>query len=63
MHVLVEATRLALMDALCFLGDPSHVTLPMETLLHKMYSQRRAQHINMGRFVFLCESVGASMYQ
>ncbi|KAI3368523.1 hypothetical protein L3Q82_025532, partial [Scortum barcoo] len=48
-HVLVEAVCLALKDALCYLGDPDHVTIPLETLLDKSYSQQRAQRISMDR--------------
>ncbi|XP_070765194.1 glutathione hydrolase-like YwrD proenzyme [Enoplosus armatus] len=48
-HVLVEAVCLALTDALCYLGDPDHVTIPLETLLDKSYSQQRAQRIRMDR--------------
>ncbi|KAM4548543.1 glutathione hydrolase-like YwrD proenzyme isoform 2-T2 [Odontesthes bonariensis] len=48
-HVFVEAVRLALTDVLRYLGDPAHVTIPLETLLDKSYSQQRAQHINMDR--------------
>lgn len=48
-HVLVEAVRLALKDAMSYLGDPDHVTIPIETLLDKSYSQQRAQHIVMDR--------------
>ncbi|XP_040897189.1 glutathione hydrolase-like YwrD proenzyme [Toxotes jaculatrix] len=48
-HVLVEAVRLALTDALHYLGDPDHGTLPLQTLLDKSYSHQRAQHINMER--------------
>ncbi|TDH08830.1 hypothetical protein EPR50_G00102070 [Perca flavescens] len=48
-HVLVEAVRLAQIDALCYLGDPDHVTIPLETLLDKSYSHQRAQHISMNR--------------
>uniref|UniRef100_A0A8D3BDU5 Gamma-glutamyltransferase YwrD n=1 Tax=Scophthalmus maximus TaxID=52904 RepID=A0A8D3BDU5_SCOMX len=46
-HVLVESVRLALTDALRYLGDPDHVTIPVETLLDKSYSHQRAQHIRM----------------
>ncbi|XP_074525124.1 glutathione hydrolase-like YwrD proenzyme isoform X2 [Halichoeres trimaculatus] len=46
-HVLVEATRLAQTDAMSYLGDPDHVTIPSETLLDKSYSCQRAQHISM----------------
>ena len=52
-HVFVEAVRLALTDVLRYLGDPAHVTIPLETLLDKSYSQQRAQHINMDRCVLL----------
>uniref|UniRef100_A0A8D0D050 Transmembrane 4 L6 family member 1-like n=1 Tax=Sander lucioperca TaxID=283035 RepID=A0A8D0D050_SANLU len=48
-HVLVEAVRLAQIDALCYLGDPDHVTIPLETLLDKSYSHQQAQHISMDR--------------
>ncbi|XP_070817231.1 glutathione hydrolase-like YwrD proenzyme isoform X2 [Chaetodon trifascialis] len=48
-HVLVEAVRLALTDALRYLGDPDHVTIPLEILLDKSYSHQRAQHISMDR--------------
>lgn len=58
-HVLVEAVRLALKDALRYLGDPDHVTIPLETLLDKSYSHQRAQRISMDRCVCvsLCVSV------
>lgn len=52
-HVLVEAVRLALTDALRYLGDSSHVTIPLETLLDKGYSNQRAQLISTDRCVFL----------
>ncbi|XP_067452391.1 glutathione hydrolase-like YwrD proenzyme isoform X1 [Thunnus thynnus] len=48
-HVLVDAVRLALTDALRYLGDPDHVTIPLQTLLDKSYSHQRAQHISMDR--------------
>ncbi|XP_023147133.2 glutathione hydrolase-like YwrD proenzyme [Amphiprion ocellaris] len=48
-HVLVEAVRLALTDALRYLGDPHHVTIPLDTLLDKSYSHQRAGHISMDR--------------
>nr|XP_020472719.1 uncharacterized protein LOC109969871 isoform X3 [Monopterus albus] len=48
-HVLVEAVRLAQTDAFCYLSDPHHVTLPLETLLDKSYSHQRAQRISMDR--------------
>ncbi|XP_004562154.3 glutathione hydrolase-like YwrD proenzyme isoform X1 [Maylandia zebra] len=48
-HVLVEAVRLALTDALRYLGDSSHVTIPLETLLDKGYSHQRAQLISTDR--------------
>ncbi|KAM6922053.1 glutathione hydrolase-like YwrD proenzyme [Xenentodon cancila] len=48
-HVFVEAVRLAVTDGLCYLGDPAHVTVPLETLLDKSYSRQRAQHISMDR--------------
>ncbi|XP_056271427.1 glutathione hydrolase-like YwrD proenzyme [Pseudoliparis swirei] len=48
-HVLAEAVRLALTDARRYLGDPDHVTIPLETLLDKSYSCQRAQRICMDR--------------
>ncbi|XP_034532850.1 glutathione hydrolase-like YwrD proenzyme [Notolabrus celidotus] len=48
-HVLVEAVRMALTDAMCYLGDPDHVTILLETLLEKSYSHQRAQQISMDR--------------
>ncbi|XP_038571137.1 glutathione hydrolase-like YwrD proenzyme [Micropterus salmoides] len=48
-HVLVEAVRLAQTDTLHYLGDPHHVTIPLETLLDKSYSHQRAQRISMDR--------------
>ncbi|XP_041791903.1 glutathione hydrolase-like YwrD proenzyme [Chelmon rostratus] len=48
-HVLVEAVRLASTDALRYLADPDHVTIPLETLLDKSYSHQRAQRITMDR--------------
>lgn len=55
-HVFVEAVRLAVTDGLCYLGDPDHVTVPLETLLDKSYSRQQAQHIRMDRcaFGFVC---------
>ncbi|XP_068174664.1 glutathione hydrolase-like YwrD proenzyme [Antennarius striatus] len=50
-HVLVEAVRLAMKDASSYLGDPEHVTIPVETLLEKNYSRQRAQHISMDRTI------------
>ncbi|KAM4739730.1 glutathione hydrolase-like YwrD proenzyme isoform 3-T3 [Anableps anableps] len=46
-HVFVEAVRLAQTDAFRYLGDPTHVTVPLESLLAKSHSQERAQHISM----------------
>ncbi|XP_028260440.1 uncharacterized protein LOC114435096 [Parambassis ranga] len=48
-HIFVEAVRLALTDAMCYLGDPDHGTIPLQTLLDKSYSHQRAQHISMDR--------------
>ncbi|KAM9849023.1 glutathione hydrolase-like YwrD proenzyme [Aulostomus maculatus] len=48
-HVLVEAARLALTDSMRYLGDPDHVTVPLQTLLDKSYSQQRAQSVSMDR--------------
>ncbi|XP_034002634.1 glutathione hydrolase-like YwrD proenzyme isoform X8 [Trematomus bernacchii] len=54
-HVLVEAVRLAQTDAVRYLGDPDHVTIPLETLLDKSYSHQRAQRIRMDRCVVMEE--------
>ncbi|XP_071376367.1 glutathione hydrolase-like YwrD proenzyme [Centroberyx affinis] len=48
-HVLVEAVRLALTDALRNLSDPDRVPIPLESLLDKDYSHQRAQRISMDR--------------
>ncbi|KAM8745716.1 glutathione hydrolase-like YwrD proenzyme [Acanthopagrus schlegelii] len=48
-HVLVEAVRLTVADALRYLSDPEHVTIPLEMLLDKSYSQQRTQRISMDR--------------
>lgn len=48
-HLLVEAVRLALADALQNISDPDHVTIPLESLLDKDYSHQRAQQITMDR--------------
>ncbi|KAM3875891.1 glutathione hydrolase-like YwrD proenzyme [Diretmus argenteus] len=48
-HLLVEAVRLALTDALHHLGDPDHTTIPLESLLDKDYSRQQAQRIRMDR--------------
>lgn len=52
-HVLVEAVRLAQTDGLCYLGDPAHTSIPLETLLDKSYSSQRAQLITMDRCVLM----------
>ncbi|KAM9385269.1 glutathione hydrolase-like YwrD proenzyme [Pholidichthys leucotaenia] len=48
-HVLVEAVRLAITDALRYLGDPGHAAIPLEALLHKSYSYQKAQHISIDK--------------
>ncbi|KAF7202756.1 glutathione hydrolase-like YwrD proenzyme isoform X1 [Nothobranchius furzeri] len=48
-HVFVEAVRLAQTDALRYLGDPAHVTIPLESLLDKSYSKQQSQRISMNR--------------
>ena len=66
-HVLVESVRLAMTDGLRYLGDPDHVTIPVETLLDKSYSHRQAQRICTDRCVSVCVrvhvSVSTSVYQ
>ncbi|KAG7280763.1 hypothetical protein CRUP_037693 [Coryphaenoides rupestris] len=46
-HLLVEAVRLALTDALHNISDPDHVTIPLESLLDKGNGRQRAQQISM----------------
>uniref|UniRef100_A0A3Q3AMT2 Glutathione hydrolase-like YwrD proenzyme n=1 Tax=Kryptolebias marmoratus TaxID=37003 RepID=A0A3Q3AMT2_KRYMA len=41
-HAFVEAVRLAQTDAFCYLGDPAHATVPLESLLDKSYSRQQA---------------------
>lgn len=48
-HVLAEAVRLALTDILRYLGDPDHVTVPVEALLDKSYGRSRGQSISLDR--------------
>uniref|UniRef100_A0A1A7WBY6 Gamma-glutamyltransferase YwrD n=1 Tax=Iconisemion striatum TaxID=60296 RepID=A0A1A7WBY6_9TELE len=48
-HVFVEAVRLAQTDALRYLGDPAHGTIPLESLLDKSYSTQQSQRISMNR--------------
>ena len=66
-HVLVEAVRLALSDGQRHLGDPEHVSVPVDALLDKSYGRRRAQRISMNRCACtcarVCVCVGASVYQ
>ncbi|XP_012733403.2 glutathione hydrolase-like YwrD proenzyme [Fundulus heteroclitus] len=48
-HVFAEAARLAQTDAFRYLGDPAHVTVPLESLLAKSYSRQRARLISTDR--------------
>ncbi|XP_020780938.2 LOW QUALITY PROTEIN: glutathione hydrolase-like YwrD proenzyme [Boleophthalmus pectinirostris] len=48
-HIFTEAVRLAQTDVLCYLGDPGHVTVPVDALLDKSYGRLRAQSISMDR--------------
>lgn len=48
-HILAEALRLAQTDVLRYLGDPDHVTVPIEVLLEKSYGRTRAQSISLDR--------------
>lgn len=50
-HILAEALRLAQTDVLRYLGDPDHVTVPIEVLLEKSYGRTRAQSISLDRCV------------
>ncbi|XP_054645726.1 glutathione hydrolase-like YwrD proenzyme [Dunckerocampus dactyliophorus] len=54
-HVLVEAVRLALTDVVHYVGDPDHVTIPVQTLLDKSCSHQRAQLISMDRAMEVVE--------
>lgn len=48
-HVFTEAVRLAQTDVLRYLGDPEHMTVPVETLLDEKYGRGRGQSISMDR--------------
>ncbi|CAL8268013.1 unnamed protein product [Arctogadus glacialis] len=48
-HVLVQAMRLALTDAVHNISDPDHVIIPLDSLLDKGYSRQLAQQISMDR--------------
>lgn len=48
-HVLAEAVRLAQTDVLHYLGDPEHVTVPIEALLDQSYGRSRGQSISLDR--------------
>lgn len=50
-HVLSEAVRLAQTDVLRYLGDPDHVTVPIESLLAESYGRSRAQSVRMDRIL------------
>ncbi|KAM4629303.1 glutathione hydrolase-like YwrD proenzyme isoform 2-T2 [Polymixia lowei] len=54
-HLLVEAVRLAITDALRYLSDPNHETIPLEKLLDKDYSHKLAQRISMDRAMEVVE--------
>lgn len=45
-HHQVEAKKLAFADRAAYLGDPSFVSVPMETLLSKEYANQRRNLIN-----------------
>lgn len=46
-HVLAEAVRLAQTDILRYLGDPDHVTVPVEALLDKSYGRSRGRSVSL----------------
>ncbi|KAK7889550.1 hypothetical protein WMY93_025110 [Mugilogobius chulae] len=57
-HVLTEAVRLTQTDVLRYLGDPGHVTVPVDALLDKSYGRTRAQSISLDRAM---EAVGPGL--
>ncbi|HEU5424468.1 MAG TPA: gamma-glutamyltransferase, partial [Nitrolancea sp.] len=44
-HLQIEALKLAFEDALCHLGDPDHVELPLEALLSDEHARKQAARI------------------
>ncbi|XP_072294142.1 glutathione hydrolase-like YwrD proenzyme [Eucyclogobius newberryi] len=48
-HVLTEAVRLTQTDVLRCLGDPGHVTVPVDELLDPSYGRTRARSISADR--------------
>uniref|UniRef100_A0A8C6UPZ3 Gamma-glutamyltransferase n=1 Tax=Neogobius melanostomus TaxID=47308 RepID=A0A8C6UPZ3_9GOBI len=48
-HVLTEAVRLAQTDVLRYLGDPDHVSVPVDALLDKSYGRSRGKSVSLDR--------------
>lgn len=48
-HVVTEAVRLAQTDVLRYLGDPAHVTVPVDALLDEGYGRSRGRSIRPDR--------------
>ncbi|KAJ0032786.1 hypothetical protein NQD34_002867 [Periophthalmus magnuspinnatus] len=48
-HIFTEAVRLTQVDVLRYLGDPGHVTVPVDALLDKSYGRVRARSISTDR--------------
>ena len=48
-HVMFEATRLALADLRRYCGDPLCVDVPIERLLSRKHAQQRAEEIDLSR--------------
>jgi gamma-glutamyltranspeptidase / glutathione hydrolase len=50
-HLMVECKKLAFADRLRYLGDPSHIHVPMKHLLSKEYATRRRESIDRDRAI------------
>ena len=48
-HHLIEAMRLAYADALQYVADPTHASVPVETLLSKDFTDQRRSLVNQER--------------
>jgi gamma-glutamyltranspeptidase / glutathione hydrolase len=46
LHVLIEAKKLAYADLDCYVGDPRHADMPVESMLSKQYGRERARLID-----------------
>ena len=50
-HLMVECKKLAFADRLRYLGDPSHVQVPLKQLLSKEYASLRRKNIDPDRAI------------